>query len=218
MIFERHIKLFENFEKIRNASVFVAGAGGLGSTVLTLLVRIGVGTVYFADCAVIDEPDLNRQILYTYLDIGKPKTFVAKQKLEEMSPYTKIHSINAKLDENFQLPDVDLVIDCLDSFQGKFLLDKLCHKYGKPLVHAGVEGFQGQVTVIIPGKTFSLRALFHGAKDENRTRQVFPSTVLVAASLEVCEAVKLICQEKDLLTNKILFFNLKSNSFEVVGI
>ncbi len=219
MIFERHSKLLDQcFEKIRNAKVFVAGAGGLGSTVLNLLTRLGIGTIFFTDFATIDEPDLNRQILFDLADIGKLKTEVAAQKLIQISPHTQLYPINAKLDENFILPKVDVVIDCLDSFHGKFLLDRLCEQQKVPLVHAGVEKYRGQITVIAYDCTPSLRTLYHGAKDENRVRQVFPPTVLVAACIEVSETVKVICQTGNALINRILFFDLFSNSFEILSI
>ncbi len=219
MIFERHSQLLGDcFERLRDATFFVAGAGGLGSTVLTLLARLGVGNLYFADFAKIDEPDLNRQLLYNYADLGKSKTEVATKRLREMNPWMQIHPVERKLDEDFELPKVDAVIDCLDSFAGKFLLDRLCEKHGLPLIHAGVEGYSGQVTVVIHGKTPSLRALFHGARDENKIRQVFPSAVVLAASIQVSEAIKVLCQRQEALINKILFFNLLSNRFEVLSI
>ncbi|MGJ8453714.1 HesA/MoeB/ThiF family protein [Pseudothermotoga sp. U03pept] len=217
-MFERHNELLgECMERLHKAKVFVAGTGGLGCAVLSLLVRTGVGSLCFTDNASVDEPDLNRQILYDRDSLGKKKVEEALVKLKRISPSCELLAIEDTIDESFNLPDVDVVVDCLDNFKSKFVLDELCQRRSIPLVHAGVEGYIGQATTIVYGKTPTLRNLFRGVND-HRVRQVFPPLVVLMASVQVAEVIKLICGMKDSLVGEILLVDLLRNSFEKVRI
>lgn len=217
-MFERHSRLLgECMTKIFQAKVLVAGVGGLGCTVASLLVRLGVGQIHLLDRAIVDEPDLNRQILYSSLDIGQKKVEVAQRKLTEVNPRSRVIPICVDLDESFDLPSVDVVVDCLDNFESKFVLDALCEEKGVPLVHAGVEGYCGQVTTILPG-SMRLRKLFGTVNREEPQRQVYPPLVTLVASLQVNEAIKLICRDRPLLVDKLMLIDLSSGRFETIEI
>ncbi|MEJ5228923.1 MAG: HesA/MoeB/ThiF family protein [Pseudothermotoga sp.] len=217
-MFQRHSELLgECMEKLHKAKVFVAGAGGLGCTVLSLLTRTGIGSLYFADSAFVDEPDLNRQILYDRDSLGKKKVEEALVKLKRINPSCDFLAIEGTIDDSFTLPDVDVVVDCLDNFKSKFVLDELCQRKSTPLVHAGVEGYTGQATTIVYGKNPALRDLFRGVKD-HKIRQVFPPLVVLMASVQATEVIKLICGMKDSLVGEILLVDLLRNTFERVRI
>ncbi|MCD4832182.1 MAG: HesA/MoeB/ThiF family protein [Bacteroidales bacterium] len=210
------------FAKIKKASVMVAGAGGLGSTVLNLLVRLGIGTIHFFEFAEIDLPDLNRQVLYNSENIGKPKCRIAFENLKKINPEVEIIAHCEKIIEKTEIPEVDLVFDCLDNFTSRYILDDLIYPKGIPMVHAGVSSYFGQLTVIIPGETECLRKVIsvEAARfDEKINKKIFPPVVTTMASLQVSEGIKYLTGDfKNLLYGKILVIDLLSNSFDVINI
>lgn len=219
--YDRHHKLIgENeFKKIQSAKIAVVGSGGLGSTVLQLLARIGFGEIHHWDYAILDLPDLNRQILYDTKDLGKKKATIAKEKLEKINPNIKIFSYDEKLEETSKIPEVDLVIDCLDNFKSRLVLDKLFFEKGVAIIHAGVFRYIGQVTAFIPGKTRNYADTFGIERDpkEVTIKEVFPSIVTTLASLQVNEAVKYVTKRFDkMLINKLLVVDLFNNSFDTI--
>ncbi|RLD37213.1 MAG: HesA/MoeB/ThiF family protein [Bacteroidetes bacterium] len=219
--YERHIPLYskEEFIRIRKAKIAVAGSGGLGSTVLQLLARIGFGTIHFWDDAVLDAPDLNRQILYKTTDIGKTKTTAALAELKEINPEIKYFAHQEKLNALTKIPDVDLVIDCLDTFSSRLILDQLFFANNIPIIHGSVFKHMGQVTTLFPTKTENYQYTFgiDNKSEEQQEKTVFPPIVTTIASLQVSEAVKCINKSfNQMLLNKLLIINLKENKFETI--
>jgi molybdopterin/thiamine biosynthesis adenylyltransferase len=213
-MFQRHSGLLGDcLKKLFDARVLVAGVGGLGCTVSTLLVRLGVGKIYLLDNGVVDEPDLNRQILYDRSDIGQKKVEVAQRKLSQINPHCEIVPMHVRIDLDFCLPSVDVVVDCLDNFESKFVLDILCEKKEVPLVHAGVEGYCGQLMNVLPGSV-RLRQIFSAAPKEGVIRQVYPPLVTLIASLQVNEVVKLICDRPTSSLNELMLIDLATMRFE----
>jgi len=220
--YNRHLNLVgeANFKKIRQAVVLVAGAGGLGSHVLQLLTRFGFGTIHIFDPGILDIPDLNRQIIYDQNDLGTFKVESAAAKLKEINSDVNIIPHKLLLENNSSVPKVDVVIDCLDNFQGRLVLENLFFKKGVPVVHGGASQFYGQVTTLIPGETPSLSDIL--GKDFMETadatpKDIFPPTVMNVASVQVSEAIKLVCDMKEkLLAKKLLTIDLLTNSFEII--
>ena len=218
-IFSRQIPVLgkECQRKIESSSVLVAGVGGLGSTVTELLVRLGIGELHIFDNGVVDEPDLNRQILYTKDDIGKKKVFVAEEKLSKITGKTKIKAYFKKIDKGLKIPEnINLAIDCLDNFTSRYILDELLEKRGIPLIHAGIESYFFQVTTIDRVKIKRLKDIFPDIKDKKKIPVIAP-TAVIAASLEVIEALKFICNITDNLFFKILVGDLKDYDFTIVN-
>ncbi len=114
------------------------------------------------------------------------------------------------------------MIDCLDNFKSRFVLEDQFFKQGVPIIHGGASQYFGQVTTLISGKTLSLSELFGRdiiATDATRAKEIFPATVLNVASVQVSEAVKWVCGKTDqLLTNKILTIDLFFNTFEILPV
>ncbi|GAB4312872.1 HesA/MoeB/ThiF family protein [Pseudothermotoga elfii] len=218
-MFQRHSELLKDcMQKLFKSTVFVAGAGGLGCTVLSLIVRIGVKNIYLIDHGIVDEPDLNRQILYDRNDLGKSKVKVAGEKLKMINPECNLITIDKTLDEKFILPAVDIVIDCLEGFRSKLILDDLCQRKSIPLVHAGVGKFSGQVMTLMYNGGPTLKELYRGAVEEDKERQIFPPAVVLTAALQVSEMTKIICNKGDILNGKILQINLLQNHFDFLNL
>ena len=208
-------------EKLASSSVAVIGVGGLGSAASIYLVAAGIGRLFIIDDGLVELSNLQRQILYTVDDIGKPKVFVAKERLEKLNPNTEIIPIKGKFtmekaDEI--LSQVDLAIDALDNWETRIILDKAAWRHGKPYIHAGVHGFYGQLTVLVPGKTPCLRCIFPSKIRIKQPIPVFSTTPGVLGVLEANEALKLLLGKGEPLMNKILIYDGLTGLFEILKI
>ena len=198
----------------------VVGAGGLGCTVLPLIARLGVGTIHIYDNAVVDLPDLNRQLLYDEGDIGLHKANCAAQKLRCINSSINVIAHTERVNESTLLPEVDLIFDCLDNFQTRFNLDLLVKAKNIPMIHGGVNKYFAQVTSIVPGQSKTLAELFPvdaNSIDKQTAKDIFPPVVTITASIQVSEGVKYLTgQHSDMLINRVLMIDTLTNSFEIV--
>ena len=150
-------------QKLSGSSVLVVGSGGLGSPVLYYLAALGVGHLGVCDGDKVELSNLNRQILFTVNDLDKPKARVAKERLKALNPSLKVTVYDCFIDEKLAAEAVcgyDAVVDCLDNFEARFILNDASINAGKPLIHAGIGEYYGQLMTIIPGKGPCLRCLF----------------------------------------------------------
>ena len=120
----------EKFNKLRSSFVAIFGLGGVGSYAAEALARVGVGKLKIIDCDIIKKSNLNRQLFALTPDVGKPKSEVAKDRLKSIHPEIEIESHQAffsKDTKNFLVtPDLDFVIDAVDSLNPKVELIKHC--------------------------------------------------------------------------------------------
>jgi molybdopterin/thiamine biosynthesis adenylyltransferase len=166
-IYMRNIALSEvgeaGQEKLLNSSVLVVGNGGLGSPALLYLAAIGIGHIGLCDHDDISYSNLNRQVLYTIADVGQAKSKVAAQRLKAINPDLRIDLYEEFLRQDNALDicrGYDIVVDCLDNFAARFILNDACLELGIPFVHAGVYKYYGQTITIVPGKGPCLRCIF----------------------------------------------------------
>lgn len=215
---------FEGQEKLRKAKVVVAGAGGLGSVVSMYLVAAGVGRVVIFDNGILELNNLNRQVIYSEEDLGTYKVFAATRKLKKINSEVEVVGYvedvrSAKFRE--EVRDADLVIDCLDNWASRIVVDKVSWELKKPLIHGGISEFYGQVTTVIPGITKCLRCILNLSEEKLNTLSEKPPQVIgptpgVVGSIEAVEAIKLITGIGELLTNKLLIIDLKRHEFTVL--
>lgn len=198
--------------QLAQATVLIAGVGGLGATVSQLLVRAGVGKLYLVDDGIIDWPDLNRQILYGEDDIGYEKLPLARERLLTINSTTEIALIEGRIDDHFVLPaDLSVVADCLDNYQSRFLLDALTPE-GVFLVHGGLHGDHGQVLTLQSGRSQPLAQIFAGACQPKGSIPVTPDNVVIIAGLMVNELFATLFGQPKLL-NRCLVISL--NDFHI---
>jgi molybdopterin-synthase adenylyltransferase len=196
-------------EKLKKARVFVAGAGGLGSSVLYYLAAAGIGEIFICDFDIVGASNLNRQILHDHASIGRLKVESAQQKLTALNPYITIHQISEALTTQTAdrvIPDVDIIVDCLDNFETRMILNDYAIQKRIPLVYAGVEGLTGQVSYLNPPETPCFYCVFQGYTPMGEI-PVLGATVGVVGSLQAFEVIKSIVGTGDLLKNKILVFD-----------
>lgn len=136
-------------EKLLSSKVLIMGLGGLGAPVSLYLASAGVGTLVLTDFDDVDLTNLQRQIIHTQESIGHAKTVSAKQALESINPSINYQPINHKLDKKELLKTIyscDLVVDCTDNFESRFLLNQVCVEAKTPLISGAVIRMEGQIT------------------------------------------------------------------------
>jgi len=152
--YSRHLILPEfnikGQRKLKTAKVLVVGSGGLGSPLLLYLTAAGVGKIGVVDYDVVDETNLQRQVLFSVEDVGKPKVEAAIKRLKGLNPNVNFISHNLQLTSDNALDiikDYDLVADGTDNFPTRYLVNDACVILGKPNVYASIFRFEGQVSV-----------------------------------------------------------------------
>jgi molybdopterin/thiamine biosynthesis adenylyltransferase len=211
----------EGQKKLKSAKVVVAGVGGLGCPASAYLAAAGVDRLVIADNEKFDLSNMNRQILGWRKDLGKFKAETAAKKLRELNPEIKIEPVNSKITEaniNQLVQDADVVIDAMDNWDTRFVINAACVEKGIPFVHAGVYGLHGQLTTIMPGKGPCLRCILPKTPKETGTIPVAGATAAFFASLQVFEALKLITGIGKPLIGRMLIFDAEDISFTVVDI
>ncbi len=211
----------EGQKKLLNSEVLIAGCGGLGSTVIATLSSIGVGHLGLVDNDKIEISNLNRQFIHKFDNIGKFKVDSAKEWINSYNPDINVKTFQVRLDENNYndvLKGYDIVIDCFDSYESKFLLNKICVKNGKTLIHGGVTEFYGQVMIIIPGKSACLNCMFSEINRDLGIKGVISPAVSIIASIQAMEAAKIILNTGTSLVNSLLSFDGLNQEFKKIKV
>ena len=202
-------------EKIKQARVLIAGAGGLGSPVAFYLSAAGVGTIGIVDRDVVKLSNLNRQIMYRERDVGKAKAISATERLKELNRGIIVKAINETITEanvSQILTDFDMVIDATDNLPTRYLLNKAILRKGIPFFHGAVYGFEGRAMTIIPGETACLRCVCRGVLPTKKS-PILGTTPAVIGCIQATEAIKYIVGAGELLKNRLLIYDGLSMSF-----
>ncbi len=206
--------------KLKKARVLIVGVGGLGSPVAIYLTAMGVGKLVLVDDGVLELSNMNRQILYSTDDLGKPKVYVAAERLRKLNPNVEIEPVKARLDEELAMElvrKVDVVVDALDNWETRLILNKACVENRKPLVHAGVEGWYGQLMTVIPGKTPCLNCIMPAPPPpRDSPLPIVPTTPGVLGVLEANEVVKLIIEGRSSFEGRMLVYDGLRGEFTVI--
>jgi molybdopterin-synthase adenylyltransferase len=204
--------------QLTESAVLIAGVGGLGCVVSEVLVRAGIGQLFLVDQGIIDEPDLNRQALYTVHDLGKIKVDVAREKLAAMTTLTEIVSlnlaINADLPTNLASYRFDGIADCLDNFPSRFHLETALRRE-MFLVHGGVREDYGQITTIVENQTMPLKDLYATLTESTDPIPVSAPIVFCVGSIMAHEILKNLWHEPELV-NQLLIVELADFSFSKI--
>lgn len=201
--------------RLKNARVFVVGAGGLGSPVSIGLAVAGVGELHICDADTVELSNLNRQILHNDSRIGMSKAVSAFKTLSALNPDIRVVPHRDYLEESNVEGVVgrpDLVVDCLDNYDTRYLLNHYCLHRGIPLIHGAVEGLIGQTTFLQSPETPCLRCIF----PEAPPRRLFPIvgvTASIIGSIQAMEALKHLTGVGETLKNRLLIFDGHDMSF-----
>ncbi len=230
--YSRHILLkdisAEGQQKIVKSRVLIIGAGGLGSSAVLYLAAAGVGTLGLVDGDQVDVSNLQRQVIHSTADIGKPKVLSAKEKILRINPDVEVvvYQQRATADNITGMirdRDYDFIIDATDNFPSKFLINDACVLEKKAFVHAGVLRFDGQAMTYVPGSA-CYRCIFGsappaGAVPSTAEVGVFGPVPGVMGIVQATEALKYIVGNKEgLLTNRLLVMNLLTMHFKTITV
>jgi len=218
---ERYLRNQDAISEVEQASlalnrVLVLGCGGLGGMVIECLARIGVGHLRVVDGDLFEASNLNRQLLSSTMNLGRPKTLAAKQRVMAVNPLVEVDAVQADLTaENALelLADCDVAVDCLDNIPARLVLQQTAKTAGIPVVHGAVAGWFGRICVIQPGEDL-LNLLYPEAEEaqgEELQMGTLSFTAALTASWQAAETVKLLLGKPG-LQGEILEVDLLSGS------
>ncbi len=213
----------EGQKALANARVLIVGAGGLGSPAAMYLGAAGVGTLGIVDFDKVDVTNLQRQIIHSTSNVGKNKASSASEYIAGLNPEIQVNVTDVALDENNiydYIKDYDFVLDCVDNYETKFLINDACVKSNKPFCHGAVQEFNGQAMTFVPGSP-CYRCLFEDIPSEEdvvraKNLGIIGAVAGVIGSVQALEAIKYLTASGDLLTGKMLIFDGLAMKFRTI--
>ena len=226
--YQRHLSL-RGFgetgqQQLRNSSVLVVGVGGLGCPTLQYLVAAGVGKIGIIDDDLVERSNLQRQVLFDYNDIGKPKVSAANSKLSRMNPHIQIISYFERLDlNNIEkiFDNYSVVIDGSDNFPTRFLVNDACILLDKILIHGSIFEFTGQVSVFNYQNGPTYRCLYGEPPSSGSLPNCSEIGVLgvlpgIVGSMLAMEAIKVITGVGHVLSGKLWLYDALEQSSRII--
>lgn len=205
---------FDGQEKLKESRVLIVGAGGLGCSASQYLASAGVGKIILVDFDTISLSNLQRQILYTDADMGKPKAEVAKARLQAINPNIEVQAVVKKCDDaEFAelIRQVDIVVDCTDNIDVRNQLNLQCFQQKRPLVSGSAIRFEGQISVFTYAENEAcyqcLSQLFGSDTLSCVEAGVISPIVGVIGSLQALETIKVLLDIGKTLSGKLLIID-----------
>jgi sulfur-carrier protein adenylyltransferase/sulfurtransferase len=226
--YSRHIMLPEVGEagqaKLLDSKVLFIGAGGLGSPSSMYLAAAGVGTLGLVDDDVVDESNLQRQLLHNMERLGMPKVDSARKTLQLLNPDVKVIGHQERMSSENVLriiADYDVIVDGADNFPTRYLLNDAALKLGKPVVHASIFRFEGQVTTFLPHTGPCYRCLYPDPPPPGMAPSCQEAGVLgvlpgLVGTMQANEAVKILLGIGETLSGRLLVFDALSTKFRTL--
>jgi adenylyltransferase/sulfurtransferase len=208
----------ESQKKLKESHIVIVGIGGLGCASAIYLTAAGVGRITIIDFDVVELSNLNRQVLYWEEEIGEKKVFVAQRKLSKLNPQVEIIPVfAAATKDNISefVRGTQAVLDGLDNFSTRLIVNSACVKHKIPFIHGGVSRFRGLVTTILPGKTACLACLYPRGSSGAEGLGVLGVIPSVVANIQALEAIKLLIGYGPSLAGKLFRFNGNDLKFQI---
>ena len=212
--------------RLKNASVLVVGAGGLGCPVLSYLTGAGVGHIGILDADLVEKTNLHRQFLFGTSKIGQPKTEAVINHLKDLNPHISFTEHFLRLIAKNAIDIIknyDIIVDATDNFPARYLINDACVILDKPFVSGSIDRFQGQISVFNyadyagrKGPTY--RCLFPAPPSPETAPDCSQSGVLgvlpgIIGSLQASEVIKMITGSGNILNGKVLVVDTLRSSF-----
>src|SRR5215475_1457100 len=218
--YSRHLILpevgLEGQQKLKAAKVLCVGTGGLGAPLSYYLAAAGIGTLGLVDFDVVDESNLQRQIIHSTNDVGRPKIDSAAEKLKALNPYLNIVKHETMLTSANALEiikDYDIIADGTDNFPTRYLVNDACVLSGnKPNAYASIFRFEGQASVFATEDGLCYRCLYPEPPPPGLVPSCAEGGVLgvlpgIVGSIQAMETIKLILGNGDNLIGRLLLFD-----------
>ncbi len=215
----------EGQARLARSRVALVGVGATGAASASLLARAGVGHLTLIDRDVVEESNLQRQVLFDEADAaaGAPKAEAARLKIGLFNSTVAVEARIADLvpgNIDLLLGEVDLVLDCTDNFETRFLINDYAVQQAKPWIYAAAIGAYAATMNVLPGETGCLACLFAAPPEGNvetcDTAGILGAAVNLAASLQTAEALKLLTGQRRLMRRSLLSFDLWENTHSEV--
>jgi molybdopterin/thiamine biosynthesis adenylyltransferase/rhodanese-related sulfurtransferase len=228
--YSRHLLLpevgIEGQQKLLDAKVLLLGAGGLGSPAALYLAAAGVGTLGIVDNDEVDLSNLQRQVIHSSERVGVPKVDSAEETINALNPDVKVQKYPVRLGPDNIVEIIsgyDIVLDGLDNFPTRYLLNDASVRLGIPVASAAILGFEGQLSVFKPYEGPCYRCLFPvpppaelaPSCGANGVLGVLPGTM---GLLQATEVIKLILGEGDPLIGRLLMYDALSATVSEVKV
>jgi molybdopterin/thiamine biosynthesis adenylyltransferase/rhodanese-related sulfurtransferase len=223
--YSRHLLLpevgLEGQQKLKAAKVLCVGTGGLGSPLAFYLAAAGIGTLGLVDFDVVDESNLQRQIIHTTADVGRPKIDSASEKLKALNPYLNVVKHETMLTSANALEilkDYDIVADGTDNFPTRYLVNDACVLLGKPNVYGSIFRFEGQASVFATEAGPCYRCLYPEPPPPGLVPSCAEGGVLgilpgLVGVIQATEVIKLILGKGDSLIGRLLLVDALNMRF-----
>jgi molybdopterin/thiamine biosynthesis adenylyltransferase/rhodanese-related sulfurtransferase/molybdopterin converting factor small subunit len=223
--YSRHLILpevgLEGQLKLKAAKVLCVGTGGLGSPLAFYLAAAGIGTLGLVDFDVVDFSNLQRQIIHSTKDVGRPKLDSAEEKLKALNPFLNVVKYNTMLlSENAMeiFKDFDIVADGTDNFQTRYLVNDACVLSGKPNVYGSIFRFEGQASVFATEEGPCYRCLYPEPPPPGLVPSCAEGGVLgilpgLVGVIQATEVIKLILGQGEPLIGRLLLVDSLNMSF-----
>jgi adenylyltransferase/sulfurtransferase len=213
-------------KRLKNAKVLCVGAGGLGSPALLYLAAAGVGTLGIVEFDVVDESNLQRQIIHSQKDIGRPKAESARDRVLETNPYVTVQLHQERLDSANVMElfaQYDLIVDGTDNFATRYLVNDACVLLGKPYVWGSIYRFDGQASVFWAEYGPCYRCLYPEPPPPGMVPSCAEGGVLGVlcasiGSIQVTEAIKLLAGIGDPLLGRLMIYDALEMTYRQVKI
>jgi len=223
--YSRHLIMpevgMEGQQKLKAAKVLCIGTGGLGSPLALYLAAAGVGTIGLVDFDVVDFTNLQRQIIHTTADVGRPKLDSAIEKLEAINPFINIRRFDTLLNSSNALEifrDFDIIVDGTDNFPTRYLVNDACVLSGKPNVYGSIFRFEGQASVFGTKEGPCYRCLYPEPPPPGLVPSCAEGGVLgilpgLVGVIQATEAIKLILGKGEPLIGRLLLVDALGMKF-----
>lgn len=208
-------------KKLKMASVLLIGAGGLGSPLALYLAAAGVGRIGIVDFDVVDLTNLQRQVLHSTEDVGKPKLDSARETIRGINPHVTVETHETRLSSENALglfAGYDIIADGTDNFPTRYLVNDACVLLGKPNVYGSIFRFDGQVTVFDATKGPCYRCLYPTPPPPDLVPSCAEGGVLgvlpgIVGTLQALETIKLIIGQGEPLIGRLVLFDALKFAF-----
>jgi adenylyltransferase/sulfurtransferase len=226
--YNRHLILpgvgVDGQRRLKQASVLLVGAGGLGSPAALYLAAAGIGRLGIVDHDRVDASNLQRQILHGTKDVGRRKTDSAVDRVSDVNPNVEVEQHDATLTSANALGIIeryDIVVDGTDNFQTRYLVNDACIILGKPNVYGSIIRFEGQASVFGHQGGPCYRCLFReppppGMVPSCAEGGVFGVVPGIVGTIQATEAIKIALGAADTLSGRLLLIDAMRMRFRTI--
>jgi molybdopterin/thiamine biosynthesis adenylyltransferase/rhodanese-related sulfurtransferase len=211
----------EGQQRLKAASVLLVGAGGLGSPAALYLAAAGVGRIGIVDFDVVDLSNLQRQIIHSTENVGRPKLESAAERLHAVNPNIEVVPFETQLSSENALEilkDFDVIVDGTDNFPTRYLVNDACVLLKKPNVYGSIFRFEGQASVFYAEKGPCYRCLYPEPPPPGLVPSCAEGGVLgvlpgIVGAIQAAETLKLLLGIGDVLIGRLLLFDALAMQF-----